>query len=98
MRKIIEEAGKFYVQETTTGPEVTLTLLEDQLAAIKGAKESALAAKAADFDGRIADVESQIGEIKGLQKPAEARKKPPKKKAADGKGEKTGRRKPRKTG
>lgn len=99
MRKIIEKHGKFYVEETRIVGEITLTALEDQLAEIKAQKESTLAAKAAEFEGRISEVESQIEQVTKFQeKPAETPQEPGAKKAADTKAPKTKRRKSRKTG
>lgn len=77
MRNIIEKEGKFYVEETRAVGEITLPVLEDQLAKMKAQKKSVLAAKAAEYDRSIAEVESEIAQIKKLQKRQAARPKKP---------------------
>lgn len=66
MRKIIEEDGKFYTEETAIGAEVTLESLGTRLAQARSDKEFALEQEAQRHDGRIAEIEADLEALKKI--------------------------------
>ncbi len=83
MRKIIEADGKFYVQETIIGEEITVQRLEEQLKSARAHKEAVLTHKEkvltereAAHDLIIENLESDLGAVKKLQEPKTTRRAP----------------------